>query len=91
MNLQLTNPETSEGKKKIAMITIGTSVVALILGIISRTPIFDTISLGGWIGFISFLCSLGSVENTGSNFYAKTAFWISFVSMTAAIFLSATV
>ena len=36
-----------------------------------------------------FLLSLGTVEDSGRNFWAKTAFWISFASMTVSIFLSA--
>ena len=58
--------QTSEAKKKqgIALLTIGLSAVALILGFLMRTPIKDSFSLGGWIGFIAFLLSLGTLAVT---------------------------
>lgn len=78
-----------DGKQRMSLIVIAVSAVALLLGIAIRTPIFDTFSLGAWAGFVSFLLSLGTVEDSGHNFWAKTAFWISFASMTVSIFLSA--
>lgn len=83
--------QTSEAKKKqgIALLTIGLSAVALVLGFLMRTPIKDSFSLGGWIGFIAFLLSLGTVSDEGNNFLAKIAFFVSFIAMCAAIFLSA--
>ena len=80
----------SKNKKMIAFLTIGLSIIGLILGVISRKPLFDTFSLGAWLGFISFLLSLGAVEDEGNNFFAKIAFWVSFVAMCVAIFLSVT-
>lgn len=80
----------SQGKVRLAWIVIGLSLAGLLLGIASRTPLFDTFSLGGWLGFITFLLSLGTVEDSGSNAHAKLAFWVSFVSMALSIFLSAT-
>ena len=86
----MTDPATdSPEKQKVAFTTIGLSAAAVLLGIAVRTPIFGTFSLGAWIGFISFLLSLGAVNNHGKNIMAKIAFWISFVAMTLSIFLSA--
>ena len=80
----------SDKKQKIAYLTIGLSILALILGLISRTPIFNTFSFGAWVGFVSFLLSLGSVEDSGSNFLAKIDFWSSFAAMCITIFLGTT-
>lgn len=83
--------QTNEAKKKqgIALLTIGMSVIALILGFLMRTPIYDSFSIGGWIGFVAFLLSLGAVSDEGNNFLAKIAFFASFAAMCVAIFLGA--
>ena len=77
-------------KRQMALIITGLSIVALILGMVSRAPVFDTFSPGTWLGFILYLLSLGTVNNSGKNIMAKIAFWASFIAMSVSIFLSVT-
>ena len=76
-------------KKKLALLVIGLSVLSLLLGFIMPKPLFDTFSLGAWIGFASFMLSLGSVSDEGNNFLAMIAFWVSFIALCATVFIGA--
>ena len=87
----MTNTTDSRTKMFIAFASIGLAAIGLILGLLIRTPVFNTFSIGSWLSFGSFLLSLGSVNNEGSNFFAKLAFWLSFIAMCITIFTSSSV
>ena len=82
-------PAATGSKQKLALLVIGLSVLSLVLGFLMPKPLFDTFSLGAWIGFTSFMLSLGSVSDEGNNFFAMIAFWVSFIALCVTIFIGA--
>lgn len=82
----------SESKKSLfAFLAVGLTAVGLglIFLLRSRFAGSDSLNPGFWICFAAFLTSFMSVRNHGKNGLAMLAFWVSFVGMCAAVFISA--
>lgn len=67
--------------------TLALAVVGVILGFISRGLVFNTFTAGTWVTFISFILSMASVQDHGSNRLAAFAFWFTFLAMCLTIYL----